>query len=288
MLYTPRTNTCHLGLLLMLAGDIPCNPGPNHFKLSVINAQSLRNKHNSLSVHTAAETPEVLCVTETWLSTKDTAAFIAEVTPTGYTLVHNPRESRGGGVAIFAKNSLTLQKLSTSPSTSFESVAASICSDNKKLNFACIYRPPHSSITLFMSEFEGLLKSLAESPHDTIYCGDFNIPYNLNSQNKIKFQNLLETLDLTQHVNIPTHKFGNILDLVITPSEPVLVKSVRSSGNISDHFCLTANLDLRTSYDTTRTPITFRRYHKINSHSLRSDLLNSTLITNPPTTASAV
>jgi hypothetical protein len=45
----PRLDARRFALILLLAGDISLNPGPN-FKLSSTNAQSLRNKLASLSI----------------------------------------------------------------------------------------------------------------------------------------------------------------------------------------------------------------------------------------------
>ena len=57
------------------------------------------------------------------------------------------------------------------------------------------------------------------SDHDNkfIILGDFNIHVNDESDvNAHNFMDIIMALGLEQHVNFPTHKAGNILDLVMT------------------------------------------------------------------------
>jgi exonuclease III len=283
----PRLDARRFALILLLAGDISLNPGPN-FKLSSTNAQSLRNKLASLSTFITTETPDVLCITETWLKPNDTSAFLAEVTPAGYALHQKPRASRGGGVAILARKELNPTEIASPKYKSFELVSISCVIEKRKHNFACIYRPPHTPLSTFIKEFEDFLKICAILPTETIFCGDFNIPFNSTSNTTSKFKTLLDTWDLTQHVDFATHKFGNILDFIISASEPNIVTTVRSSGKFSDHFCLTAQLRMEAPVRNCSNLIKFRKFTKINSSKLCDDLVNSPLITCPLTSSTAL
>ena len=53
---------------------------------------------------------------------------------------------------------------------------------------------------------------------NTILMGDFNIHINQQTPISIALLHTLETLNLRQCIDFPTHNIGNTLDLVITPS----------------------------------------------------------------------
>ena len=49
--------------------------------------------------------------------------------------------------------------------------------------------------------------------------GDFNIHWDVTSDNNVKrFDDLLESLNIIQHVHSPTHIDGHTIDLMLTPS----------------------------------------------------------------------
>lgn len=78
------------------------------FRCLNINARSLVNKAVDLESVVMAHKPHVLIITETWLHT-DINDY--EITPPGYRIYHNDRDSRGGGVAILFQDSLSVMRL---------------------------------------------------------------------------------------------------------------------------------------------------------------------------------
>ena len=58
--------------------------------------------------------------------------------------------------------------------------------------------------------------------------GDFNFHVdNTRSSDTITFNKILESFNLQQHVNEPTHKQGHTLDLIITRNEDRLVNDIK-------------------------------------------------------------
>ena len=94
---------------------------------------------------------------------------------------------------------------------------------------------------------------------------------------------MLESLNLKQHVQFPTHLQGHTLDLLITQLDHGYIKSVHPSDCLSDHLCIKACLDFSVpkARDVTHT---FRCFHKINITDFRNDIKASDLITNPKDT----
>lgn len=84
--------------LLILSGDIHCNPGP--FRVQCYNARSLLNKVPELKSDLACNSPDALCVCETWLSdsVSDHEIFGPE-----FAVFRRDRSGRGGGVLVAVK-----------------------------------------------------------------------------------------------------------------------------------------------------------------------------------------
>ena len=73
-------------LLLLLAGDVSLNPGPGvlGLRLGTVNALSMRERAPALSDLVASGSIDLLGITETWLTTKETSADLADMTPRGF------------------------------------------------------------------------------------------------------------------------------------------------------------------------------------------------------------
>ena len=214
--------------------------------------------------------------------------FLAEITPPGYDLSHKPRVGqRGGGVAALIKSTYTHSIISTPTFTTFEHIAVSVSDKTNFINFVTIYRPPHTPIAQFLDEFENLAGLLASSTSPTLFCGDFNIWVESNSSASDSFAELLESLDLSQHVDFPTNKFGHTLDLLIAPSGFDRIEKLGPSSRFCDHISISATLSTLGMSVPTKSPnvIKFRNFKKINLSELRNDLLKSDLICNPKLTA---
>ncbi len=77
------------------------------------------------------------------------------------------------------------------------------------------------------------------------------------------FNMLLDCLGLFQSVNIPTHTRGHTLDLLITRGLDVSNLSV-SDVSLSDHFLITANINLPAPSSATDTVISFHPKNLLN------------------------
>ena len=107
----------------------------------------------------------------------------------------------------------------------------------------CVYRPPGSCSESFLDQFLNLLEYLSSVSPSFLICGDFNIHVDTSSNDSIKFQNCLESCNITQNVQTATHLHGHILDLVLTPTDASVISNVRVAEFISDHaLVLSTNL----------------------------------------------
>ena len=105
-----------LSLLLLLSGDVSLNPGPNkscnntNMRFATTNLRSFRQKSAALSDLISSKQIDILAMTETWLSSCDTAACLADISPPGFSLFHCPRPSgRGSGVAFLMRETFKVE-----------------------------------------------------------------------------------------------------------------------------------------------------------------------------------
>ena len=170
---------------------------------------------------------------------------------------------------------------------SFENISIAIGSAAQPLVLTCVYRPPGSCSDSFLDQFLNLLEYLSSDSPSFLICGDFNIHVDTSSNDSIKFQNCLESCNITQNVQTATHLHGHILDLVLTPTDSSVISNVRVAEFISDHALVLAQLDsVNPSHKT--NVVTFRRYHKIDLESLRKDLGNCSFVRHPGDTVSVL
>ena len=119
------------------------------------------------------------------------------------------------------------------------------------MHIVVIYRPPSTSTygyppNMFLDEFAVFLESLVLSPGKLILTGDFNFHVDDPSDSAaLKFLDLFDLFNLRQHIDVPTHKDGHTLDLIITRSneEPTFDFSVYDPV-ISDHFAVHCKLNI--------------------------------------------
>ena len=96
---------------------------------------------------------------------------------------------------------------------------------------------------------------------------------------------ILESFDLHQYVDFPTHIHGHSLDLLIC-SPGCSDLSVSVSDLISYHFSAVANLQIPSNHSRTiPQTIKYRKLQSINMEAFKGDIPNSDLIRYPKTNA---
>ncbi|CDQ59560.1 unnamed protein product [Oncorhynchus mykiss] len=220
-------------LLLCSSGDVEVNPGhavpsstPTPQVLSVVgfcnrkslgflhvNIRSLLPKCILLTALEHSANPDVLAVSESWLrkTTKNPEIFIPN-----YNIFRKDRTAKGGGVAIYCKDSLQSSVLlSKSVPIQFELLLLKIhLSRSKSLTVAACYRPPSAPSCALDTICELI------SPHlssELLLLGDLNWDM-LNTVAIL--QSKLDALNLTQMINEPTRynsksvNTGTLIDVI--------------------------------------------------------------------------
>ena len=225
-----------------------------------------------------------MALTETWLSNQEprNKSVIDQCEAKGYILHHVPRSSgrKGGGVGILLNNRIKLVTRLVHVNTSissFESIEAVITICSISIRLAIIYRMPPSrvngiKIATFYEEFSDYLEKLSCASCNVLIVCDFNIDFLDSSDYEYnKFINILNTFDFTQHVNMPTHNSGHLLDYVITRRDNNLFSNIIVSDFISDHRVLHASLTCQRPHPA-RKQIQVRALRRIDDVALNGDL----------------
>ena len=191
------------------------------------------------------------------------------MTPHGFSFLQTPRVNKtGGGVGLFVSNTFKFTPINLPSLSSFECISGKLECGRACLNILHIYRPPGPASSFF-SELQDLLVYLASLPHDLVLMGDFNLHLESSSSDVRQLTGILESFDLNQHVNFPTHIHGHTLDVMIF-SNRCDVLSVSPSDAISDHFSLVADLKIPTNHShTVPQTITYRELKAINMEAFR-------------------
>ena len=66
----------------------------------------------------------------------------------------------------------------------------------KNIIVACVYRSPTGNMDYFLQHIEIILNSFQNAKTEIILCGDLNINFKENNNNKIRLEQLLNTFNL--------------------------------------------------------------------------------------------
>ena len=194
---------------------------------------------------------QIAAVSETWLtsSTNYVTGYLRE---RGYNIHHHHRDhQKGGGVSIIFADTISRDKSKVYNYRSFECVSILFTGlHGRKLFFVAIYRCGDEPISLFLREFNDFIELLHFGITDYILCGDFNIHCNETlNPDVIRFYEILNSFNLKQFVNEPTHERGNTIDLIICNPENLTITDLNVCPDTpSDHSVIYFNIDYSVSH----------------------------------------
>ena len=202
-----------------------------------------------------------MVLTETWLREQKTA----ELQVNGYTLFRQdrlrPRRRTGrdsGGVAIYLREDIAVD---TEPILGYSNGVVEVVglyNKSRNLLIFAVYRQPddrvggnRSTAAEFKQSLEEIKKVIsiyADPMPDILLCGDFNLPHatwpdglagpGSSADERIMLRALMDIAGeffLQQVIEKPTHKHGNVLDLLFTNNLHFLHSHDTVESIFSDH-----------------------------------------------------
>ena len=245
-----------LRLILIRAGDVELNPGPEsdsetdgssmsdemsgiiakNFSVVHYNVQSALHKIDFLESELANF--DLISITETWFNQ---SISNADVNINGFRApFRKDRLGDGyGGVAVYIKNDIPCIRRTDLEILNIECVWVEIRLHGKRLLVGTYYRPPNSDNAVLTNIENSIDLAIDTEISDIIILGDFNLDMNKpNTSNKIN--NICQQYNLHQLIREPTHfteRSSSIIDLILV-SDP---RNLLLSG-VGDPFL---NQDIR-------------------------------------------
>ena len=267
-----------------------CRQKEMKLRFAVWNARSIAKKAAIVCDIIQSNKLEILAITESWLGKNTDDSSITEILNTlkTYSFVHVPRESgKGGGVGVFYSKQLSITMNSDNVFKSFEHINLNVVSGKLNTHLIVIYRPLPSkknklTTSMFFTEFHDLLELMSQHEQPLLIAGDFNFHLDDTTNcDTIKFMDILDSANLSQHVLGSTHRKGHTLDLIITQHNSNLVTDVRILNDVfSDHQVVTCKLNCPRP-PLSKIPLTFRSTKQLNGDvfiaTLKESLANQDL-----------
>ena len=201
---------------------------------------------------------------------------------------------QGGGIALLHKKEHNITKLETDLQLdTIEHRVWSTTIRNKKLTLAGIYHPPIGSPkgnthTKFLDKVSKLIQLLITNYTNLVLLGDFNIHIqDIESADSIAYNDMMEALGLTQHIEELAHRLGNTLDLIYTESlDRVRVIHSFIGNFISDHRMVGIELKIKKQLEKHQSTM-HRNYKDFNLNNF-SQVFNNNKILGQPSLDKAV
>ena len=225
----------------------------NNIIFGTCNVQSLKPKELQVSDLINDYSLDFLVLTETWLNDKHKQWKDCTVLDKdGLSLSTVDRVGRkGGGLALIHKTAYNTKLLDRGTRPTFEHATWELKAKKETLAIHGIYHPPPSltnktTNSQFTEDFTDFVSTTLPSHPNNIYIGDFNLHISEEETDPISFSDTIEAMGLYQHVNFPTHKSGNILDLVLSDIQQSTSVITTSPGPyVSDHRAVISTLNTK-------------------------------------------
>ena len=169
-----------------------------------LNAPSLRKHKDEIEVLMRENKIDILALNETKLDSKTEEE---QVSIPGYTVLPCDRNSHGGGVAIYLRDTLNFEHRTDLKTDNFEMICIELkprCS--KPFILLAWYRPPNYE-TETLTEVNTLLETLEKEQKETLLIGDVNCnDLDLVGKNKVleTLRNIYREYQLKQLIKNPT------------------------------------------------------------------------------------
>ena len=208
------------------------------------NVRSLLGKIDELRLIISELNSEIhlLTLSETWLHKDITDA---ELQIAGYQLFRRDRGAKGGGLAVYVRNDVSVVRRTDLENVSVEGLWLEVLiPKSRSLLVGTFYRPPNSSSYHdkdFMSKFEGIMDLCTALGNEIIIMGDLNCDFLAKraiptecKQLKVIFKTLNFTQRILQATRI-TQVSKTLLDVFATNCPQNISLSGVASTSLSDH-----------------------------------------------------
>ena len=239
---------------------------------ALINCRSVVNKIQEIQLELVNNNLDLCILTETWIREDDTITP-TRLCPNGYKSYSISRKDRvGGGIAVVYKSGLNISITSSGTFKTMELSSFIISTRNKQINLIIIYRPPDTNTLEFCRELANLLETNINSSGEMVLLGDFNIAVNKPLETgPATFLDVLNSFNLINKVDKPTHRLANTLDLIIQDANSSIISRIKVDRLLSDHNIIFFDISLPHTIITSKVKV-YRKLKSINPNAFIKDI----------------
>ena len=257
---------------------------PTVINCGLVNCRSVKSNPEAIQDLIAENELSCLALTETWLSPieDNNKTALANLLPDNFSILHVPRKTRGGGVGFIHSDKYSPKLDLSLKYSSFECQTVLLDAVSFTYRFIILYRVPPSAKNkikkcTFISELGDLLESIATLSGKLVLLGDFNVHLDCNTDPESQqLTSLINSFNLTQHVNGATHISGHTLDLVVSRAVDDVVRGCEVGTFVSDHNAVIFTLKSGKTHPV-RKETKFRNVKSIDIGDFTNDVLASDL-----------
>lgn len=141
-------------------------------KVAFLNVQSLSSHYAEFASLLIQEEFDIVGISETWLTSNISSGLVRV---DDYNLIRRDRGSRGGGVAIYIRNTFNYKVLDSQLHEALEQIWIEIKLNKQTYIIGSLYRPPKKNYLDFITIFEDTLSRLSPLCDNLICGGDLNV-----------------------------------------------------------------------------------------------------------------
>jgi exonuclease III len=199
---------------------------------------------NEIQLFLSNQSPDILCLSEHWLSNPEAASF--SIPPYCNSSIYC-RDTSYGGVANLSKPELNITPIfkihDLCIGKVFECTAVSWILPKSHFIILSIYRPPCGDLSIFLDKLETVLSLIAKQfPNaEILACGDFNIDLLQPSNARSSFLDVLSSFNMFKSISTPTRitsSSSTLLDNIMTILDPDTYKTDTIDSDLSDHHAI--------------------------------------------------
>ena len=213
-------------------------------KIAHLNVRSLLAHFNELKQIIFDNDFDIVCITETWLNS---GLDSDSVNVDGYTFYRRDRRGtqRGGGIAVYFRNSLKLQItcMEINKDCNFEHLFLKLIFGRQSCMLGVIYRAPRENVSICVEQLDDILSFLIPETDQFILLGDLNINL-LNLPNPL--DTCLGTYGLSQLIDEATRvtlSCQSLLDPIFVSCPEKCREKKVLDVDFSDHKLVYCDLD---------------------------------------------
>ena len=245
--------------------------------ISTMNAQSLGNKHLQILDYFIDCKIDIGIITEIWIN-DECPVLISDLNSQSYWFIPFTRTQRGGGIGMMYNKNIKIPRMEKQEYSTFELLTVRLCVSGKNISIHGVYHMPLSEQNKhtnqqFIDEFSEVMSLKIIESAEILILGHFNIavnnPMDQDAQLLIAW---LDSSNLHNIVDFPTHRSRNTLDLVIVrENQRISVTNIGPGDYISDHCEVSCRLNiLKPSY--TRVTKEFRSVKNLDIKKMGNDI----------------